>query len=437
MSQTVREIVERSKRASRALAKVSAESRNEVLRTIAKLLEANVADILNVNREDIAEASKLVNKGEMPSVTVNRLRLSEQKISEMASSVRAVADLPDPIGRVVERTELDTNLILDRVTCPLGVLAVIFEARPDAVTQISALALKSGNAAVLKAGKEVERTASLLVETIHCGLRKCLLTEDAVNLVAGREAVDALLGMWDLVDLVIPRGPKQLVEFVQSATRIPVLGHAEGICHVYVDEAADPEMALAIIDDAKTDYPAACNAAETVLVNDAIAASFLPELVERMQSRGVRLRGCEKTRAILWSHKVDAVPDGEWHKEYGDLVLAVRVVGDIDDAIDHVHRFGSGHTETIVTADQTTAERFLQEVDAAGVYHNASTRFADGYRYGFGAEVGVSTSKLHARGPVGLAGLTTYKYVLRGQGQIVRDYHGKNARAFRHARLPV
>jgi glutamate-5-semialdehyde dehydrogenase len=437
MSQTVREIAERSKRASRALSNANTKSRNDVLRTIAQLLEANVANILRVNREDIAEASQLVEKGEMSSATADRLRLSERKICEMASSVRAVANLPDPIGRILERTELDTNLVLDRVSCPLGVLAVIFEARPDAVTQISALALKSGNAVVLKPGKEVERTASLLVETIRYGLRECLLPEDAVNLAIGREAVHALLGMRDLVDLVIPRGSKQLVESVQLATHIPVLGHAEGICHIYVDAAADLAMALAIIDDAKTDYPAACNAVETVLVNEAIAASFLPGLAERMQLRGVRLRGCERVRTMLPTHKVEAVPDGEWHKEYGDLVLAVRVVSNLGDAIDHIHHFGSGHTETIVTADRATAERFLREVDAAGVYHNASTRFADGYRYGLGAEVGVSTSKLHARGPVGLAGLTTYKYVLRGQGQIVSAYRGDNAREFRHVRLPV
>ncbi len=437
MSQSVREIAQRSKRASRELASANAKSKNEVLRTIAQLLEANVANILSVNREDLAEASQLVEKREMSSASVDRLRLSERKICEMASSVRAVANLPDPIGRVLERTELDTNLVLDRVSCPLGVLAVIFEARPDAVTQISALALKSGNAVVLKPGKEVERTASLLVETVRDGLRECLLPEDAVNLTTGREAVHALLGMRDLVDLVIPRGSKQLVEFVQSATHIPVLGHAEGICHVYVDAAADPAMALAIIDDAKTDYPAACNAAETVLVNEAIAASFLPKLAERMQLRSVRLRGCERVRAMLRGHKVEAVPDGEWHREYGDLVLAVRVVSNLNDAIDHIHRFGTGHTETIITADCGTAERFLREVDAAGVFHNASTRFADGYRYGLGAEVGVSTSKLHARGPVGLAGLTTYKYVLRGQGQIVSAYRGDNAREFRHVRLPV
>jgi glutamate-5-semialdehyde dehydrogenase len=246
-----------------------------------------------------------------------------------------------------------------------------------------------------------------------------------------------LLGMSDLVDMVIPRGSKQLVEFVQANTRIPVLGHAEGVCHIYVDASADPDMALAIIDDAKTDYPAACNAAETVLVHRQIAGAFLPMLALRLRSRQVSLRGCETTRAILADRAVEAVAGGEWHTEYLDLVLAVRVVDSIDDAIEHIHTYGSAHTETIVTQDPAAAESFLAQVDAAGVFHNASTRFADGYRYGFGAEVGISTSKLHARGPVGLEGLTTYKYVLRGAGQLARNYQGPNANSFTHKSLPI
>jgi glutamate-5-semialdehyde dehydrogenase len=317
------------------------------------------------------------------------------------------------------------------------VLAVIFEARPDAVTQISALGLKSANAVILKAGREVERTASALVKIIWQALKHSGLPEDSVNLVTGRESVLPLLGMSDVIDMVIPRGSKQLVEFVQANTRIPVLGHAEGVCHIYVDAAADPEMALAIIDDSKTDYPAACNAAETVLVHEQIAQSFLPRMAEWLSSRNVALRGCEKTRAILAAQPVEAVADTEWNTEYSDLVLAVRVVNSMDEAIEHIHTHGSSHTETIVTQDPIAAERFLASVDAAGVFHNASTRFADGYRYGFGAEVGISTSKLHARGPVGLDGLTTYKYVLRGSGQLARDYQGPNARPFTHKPLPT
>jgi glutamate-5-semialdehyde dehydrogenase len=237
--------------------------------------------------------------------------------------------------------------------------------------------------------------------------------------------------------MVIPRGSKQLVEFVQANTRVPVLGHAEGICHIYVDKAADFKMALAIIDDAKTDYPAACNAAETVLVHEKIAGKFLRRLAEELRRKNVVLRGCERTRAILAPQPTEAVGDNDWHHEYSDLILAVRVVDSLDQAIEHIHKYGSSHTETIVTDDPTAAERFLGEVDAAGVFHNASTRFADGYRYGFGAEVGISTSKLHARGPVGLEGLTTYKYVLRGAGQLARDYQGTGAKPFTHKRLPT
>lgn len=436
MSGSVREIAERSQRASRSLAKSTAAQRASAINGIADALEQNSADILRANAVDVTAAADLVARGEMSAATLDRLRMDDSKLAEMARSVRAVAGLADPLGRVTERTELDSELILDKVTCPLGVLAVIFEARPDAVTQISALALKSGNAVVLKAGREVERTATVLVEIIRTALVACDLAEDAVSLVVGREAVRELLAMSDMVDTVIPRGSKQLVEYVQANTRIPVLGHAEGICHVYVHSAADLEMAMAIVEDGKTDYPAACNATETLLVDSTIAANFLPSLAERLTAKGVRLRGCEKTSAIIGEQKIGAVAEDEWHTEYGDLVLAIRVVDGVEAAIDHIHRFGSRHTETIVTGDATVAERFLHEVDAAGVYHNASTRFADGYRYGFGAEVGISTSKLHARGPVGLEGLTTYKYLLRGTGQVARDYHGENARQFTHVRLP-
>jgi glutamate-5-semialdehyde dehydrogenase len=253
-------------------------------------------------------------------------------------------------------------------------------------------------------------------------------------LVIGREAVGQLLGMNDLVDMVIPRGSKRLVEFVQANTRIPVLGHAEGICHIYVDTAADADMALAIIDDAKTDYPAACNAVETVLVHEKIAPTFLPKLAQRLGAKGVHLRGCKKTQAIL-GELAETINGSEWHREYSDLILAVRVVTSMDEAVQHIHDYGSSHTETIVTQDLRAAEAFLAQVDAAGVFHNASTRFADGYRYGFGAEVGISTSKLHARGPVGVEGMTTYKYVLRGGGHVAKDYHGLNAKPFLHKRL--
>jgi glutamate-5-semialdehyde dehydrogenase len=410
------------------------------------------------------------------AATLARLRLDEGKLREMAEQVRSVAALADPLGRTLDAVELDDadpaaatekqipfgndkqeereqqqvqkqilrfakddkqeqqeqrqgqqelqeqqrGLHLRKVSVPLGVLGVIFEARPDAVTQIAALALKSGNAVILKAGREVERTAAVLVQVIREAVQAAGLPADAVALITGREQAAELLGMHGLVDLMIPRGSNSLVEYVQANTRIPVLGHAEGVCHIYVDRSADEALALRVIEDAKTDYPAACNAVETVLVHREIAEDFLPKLMERMRARGVSV------------HMGEEVAD--WHCEYGELEMSVGVVESLEAAIAHIHAHGSSHTESILTEDEAAAERFLREVDAAGVFHNASTRFADGFRYGFGAEVGISTSKLHARGPVGLEGLTTYKYVLRGAGHVAGDYRGAGARVFTHRR---
>lgn len=433
MSSDVRAIAERTKQASRAVARLNENQKNVALAAMADAIAKNAVTILKANADDLATASTMLASGEITASTFERLKLNEAKLGEMAHSIRSVAALADPAGRVLERTQLDDGLILEKISCPLGVLGVIFEARPDAVTQIAALAVKSGNAAIMKPGKEVERTATALVETLRGALRECGLAENAVNLILGREAVQQMLSMSDLIDLVIPRGSRALVEHIQANTRIPVLGHADGICHVYVDAAADSGMALAIVDDAKTDYPAVCNAAETVLVHESIAKEFLPKLAARLRAKKVRLVGCAGTQEIL-GDSVGLVAD--WHTEYGDLVLAIRVVRGIAQAIEHIHRYGSSHTETIVTNDDSAAARFLQEVDSAGVFHNCSTRFADGYRYGFGAEVGVSTSKLHARGPVGLDGLTTYKYLLRGNGHIVGEYR-KGVRQFKHRRLPL
>jgi glutamate-5-semialdehyde dehydrogenase len=431
VSSEVRAIAERAKRASRALAGLNEAEKNQALGAMANALEKNSAELFEANRQDLEIADEMRAAGEVSSSTYKRLKLNETKLAEMARSIRSVETLADPVGRTLERTQLDDGLILEKVSCPLGVLAIIFEARPDAVTQIASLALKSGNAVIMKPGKEVERTARALVETLRCALRQSSLPEDSIGLIVGREAVQEMLALSDLVDLVIPRGSRQLVEFVQANTRIPVLGHAEGICHVYVDAAADFEMALAIVDDSKTDYPAVCNAAETALIHEAIAREFLPLLAARLRAKNVLLRGCENTRSILGDALVEPVED--WRTEYSDLVLALRVVSGVDEAIEHIHRYGSSHTETIVTNDDNAAARFLKEVDSAGVFHNASTRFADGFRYGFGAEVGISTSKLHARGPVGLEGLTTYKYVLHGNGQLVGDY--RKRRTFQHKRL--
>ena len=454
----VRIVAHRAKAASRKLGTLGLAERDAALERMADAVEGASEAVSAANAEDVRAAEALVGAAALPPATLSRLRLDGGKLREMVAQIRSVAALPDPLGRVLEAVELDNRepdegepdegepdadvaatataqhgLHLQKISVPLGVLAVIFEARPDAVTQIAALALKSGNAVILKAGREVEQTAQALVRVLREALRALHLPEDAVSLMTGREQVTELLGLHDLVDMVIPRGSKQLVEYVQANTRIPVLGHSEGICHIYVDRAADPELALRVISDAKLDYPAACNAVETVLVHEKIAGSFLPRLVALLETRGVRLHGDAAVRAAVGSERMTPVHD--WHTEYGGAELAIGVVPSIEAAIEHIHAHGSAHTESILTEDTDAAERFLREVDAAGVFHNTSTRFSDGFRYGFGAEVGVSTSKLHARGPVGLEGLTTYKYLLRGRGHTAGAYRGAEARAFTHRRL--
>jgi len=425
-----RAIAAAAKNASRVLAPLDEARRNAALEAMAVAVEAASVELMRANAEDLAIAASMSDEEKLSAATISRLKLTESKLREMVEQIRSVKALPDPLGRALDEIELDKGLELEKISVPLGVLAVIFEARPDAVTQIAALAVKSGNAVILKPGREVEHTAAVLVRVLRESLEQQGLPVDAVSLVVGRERVAELLGMHGLIDMVIPRGSKALVEYVQANTRIPVLGHAEGVCHIYVDRSFDEALALDVIDDAKTDYPAACNAVETVLVHRDIAAKFVPKLAERLRSRKVAMRGDAVVRSLAAG--VDEVED--WHTEFGELELAIGVVDSLDAAIDHIHEHGSSHTESIITEDDAAAERFLREVDAAGVFHNASTRFSDGFRYGFGAEVGVSTSKFHARGPVGLDGLTTYKYVLRGHGQVAGDYRGTNARAFTHRR---
>lgn len=428
---STREIAEAAKQASRVLAPLDETRRNAALAAMAKAVEAASAELLAANAEDMRLAESMRGDDALGPATMAKLKLTQAKLDEMVEQIRSVATLPDPLARRLDAMELDAALEMEKVSVPLGVLAVIFEARPDAVTQIAALALKSGNAVILKPGREVERTAVALVEALREALAKQGLPQDAVALVLGRERVSELLGMHSLVDMVIPRGTKSLVEYVQANTRIPVLGHAEGVCHVYVDKDADQQMALRVIEDAKTDYPAACNAVETVLVHREIAGEFLPKLAERCLAQGIAMHGDATVQALL--RDVPMVKD--WHTEYGELELSIGVVTSLDAAMEHIHEHGSVHTESIITEDAAAAERFLREVDAASVMHNASTRFADGFRYGFGAEVGISTSKFHARGPVGLEGLTTYKYVVRGNGHVAGDYRGENARAFTHRRI--
>jgi glutamate-5-semialdehyde dehydrogenase len=424
----VRQLALAAREASRLLATSTGEARNGALRAAADRLEARQAAILEANRRDREAAHGLA------PAAAQRLKVDEAGLAAMARSLRAVAGLADPLGRVKLRRLLDDGLELTQVTCPLGVLAVIFESRPDALIQIGALAIKSGNAVLLKGGREAEASSRELAACLGEGLEAAGLPAASAQLLHGREDVDALLGLDGLVDLVIPRGSSALVRSIQARTRIPVLGHAEGICHLYVDAAADPAMAVRLARDAKLQYPAACNAVETLLVH-AAAGPALAAILADLGERGVELRGCPRCRERFPA--LAPATEADWDTEYGEPILSVKLVDSLDEAIAHIHAHGSGHTEAIVTGDPAAAARFLAEVDAAGVYHNASTRFADGYRYGFGAEVGISTGRLHARGPVGLEGLLSGKYLLRGQGQRVADYCGSGARPFRHLDLDL
>jgi glutamate-5-semialdehyde dehydrogenase len=422
-----------AKAASRALATLPTAAKDDALEAIAAALEANAAAILAANATDVTAAQPLVHSGELSQSLFQRLLLSPEKLRTMIEGVRAVKQLPDPSARILDRTLIAEGLTLEKITVPLGVLAVIFEARPDAITQITALAIKSGNAVILKGGREVEHTMRAILDAIHTALANTQVPTAAVSGVYGREAVQALLEMNQLIDLVIPRGSNALVQHIQRNTLIPVLGHADGVCHIYIDQSADPALINPIVVDSKTQYPAVCNAVETVLIHSAIAPAILPSLVRALEEKSVRIHADDRTRALL-PHTAIA-PVADWHTEYSDLAISIRILDSLDEALDHIEQYGSHHTDAILTTDPAAAARFLAQVDSANVLHNCSTRFTDGFRYGFGAEVGISTSKLHARGPVGLDGIVTYKYRLTGAGHIVRDYTGPNALPYLHRRL--
>ena len=415
--------------AQRRLGSAAGEVRSRVLSRLAALLRETSDDLRAANRRDLeaAEASGL------GGPLLGRLGLSEAKLETLIEGVETLAAEPDPVGRVLRRTELDDGLLLRQVTSPIGVLLIIFESRPDAAVQIGSLALRTGNGVLLKGGAEATHSNRALIDCMRRAVAKEGLPEDVIRGVEGREAARALLEHDELIDLVIPRGSGELVRAIQSSTRIPVLGHAEGICHLYLDAAADPEMARHVAVDGKCDYPSACNAVETLLVH----REFLPRLpavATALVEAGVELRADPEALP----HCPGGVPAGEEDgtAEYGDLILAVRTVGSLEQAVDHIHRHGSAHTDAVVSEDPEARRRFLATVDSASVFANASPRFADGFRYGLGAEVGISTGRIHARGPVGAEGLLTTRWLLEGSGQGAGDY-GPGKRAFKHRRLPV
>ena len=411
------DIAKRAKRASVRAQGLSSEIKNEGLIAVAKALEEHKSEIFEANKTDLEFAKELVEKGELSQATYKRLILDENKMRDMIQGIYDISKLDDPVNKTLLKRELDDGLVLHKVSCPIGVLGIIFEARPDVISQISALAIKSSNAVILKGGKESKTTNKTILEIINGALSKVEgFPEGLLNQVYSRDDVAEMLKADKYIDLIIPRGGNSLVKFIKENTKIAVLGHADGICHIFVDESADLELAKKVVIDAKTQYPSACNTVETLLIHKGFKGA--EELLNAMKQAGVEL---------IFNPE-------SWHKEYSDLKLAVKYVNDVDEAIEHINEYGSGHTESILTENEENAQKFMNMVDSAGVYHNVSTRFADGFRYGFGAEVGISTNKTHARGPVGIDGLVIYKYKLVGSGQIVNDY-AKGLKQFHHKDL--
>ncbi len=423
---TVDELAARAKRDAEQLSAAPDAARRQALLYAAEGLDKNAAEILSANSLDMVRADV----DGLPLPMLKRLKLNEAKLAALADGLRALARLPDPLGRTLLSTELSPGLDLYRVTCPIGVVGVIFESRPDALVQIASLCIKSGNCALLKGGREARESNRELFRVIDEAAQRAGLPAGWGALLETREDVGEMLALDQYVDLIIPRGSNEFVRYIMDNTRIPVLGHADGVCHVYVDAEADIEMAARIVADSKAQYPAVCNAAETLLVHRSVADAALPVVARALTLADVSLRGCERTRAVI---ACEAATESDWDAEYLDLVLSVKVVDSLDEAVAHILAHGSKHTDAIVTRDEAAARSFMARVDSAGVFWNCSTRFADGYRYGFGAEVGIATGKLHARGPMGIEGLCTYKYKLIGHGQTVGDEPRYTHRALNRA----
>ncbi|MDD2401620.1 MAG: glutamate-5-semialdehyde dehydrogenase [Clostridia bacterium] len=423
----IKEKAKLSKESSLTLSTASSEIKNEVLKNLIKELQNNEDEIIKANKFDIERSEK----EKLPKPLIKRLKFDHEKICGVVDGINSLIELPDPVGKTLAATELDQGLELYKISCPIGVVGVIFESRPDALVQISTLCLKSGNGVLLKGGSEAKETNKILTTIIMNATKKAGLPSGWVQLIETREDVNEMLKMDEYINLLIPRGSNAFVKYIMENSNIPVLGHADGVCHSYIHDDADINRALNILIDAKTQYPAACNATETVLVHSNIAKEFLPLLKEKFNKMNVELYGCEKTRKII---DVTPVEGEDWHKEYLDYKLSIKVVEGLDEAINHINTFGSGHTEAIIATDKKAIQKFMDLVDASNVFSNCSTRFSDGFRYGFGAEVGISTSKIHARGPVGLEGLLIYKYKLFGNGDIVEDYASRK-KIFTHKKI--
>ena len=427
------DLVKNAKDSTYKLQSLSTDIKNKALLEIADKLEQNKNIIFEANKKDLEYAKKLLDENKISLSMFNRLKLDENKMIDIISGIKDVVKLEDPINKVLLETELDDNLLLKKISCPIGLIAVIFEARPDVISQISSLCIKSSNAVILKGGAEGENTNKAIFNIINETLESIEdFPKNSVNLVFTRDDIKELLSMDKYVDLIIPRGGNSLVQYIKSNTNIPVLGHADGICHLYIDESANQEKALKICLDSKSQYPSACNAVETILINKNIANEYLPKLYNLFKENNIKMNGCEEVRKILNQSDIGEVK--EWHLEYGDKEASLKIVENTEEAYNHINKYGSHHTDSIVSENKDNIEKFMTYVDSANVYANTSTRFSDGFRYGFGAEVGISTNKTHARGPVGLEGLTIYKYKLFGSYQIVDDYVTHKA-SFKHKRI--
>ena len=423
--------------ASLQLAQLPSQTKNNALKAASVLILEHKEELLSANKKDIAKAAALLEKGALTKPLFDRLKLDDSKIIEISKMVASVADLDDPVGRTPYSTKMDNGLDLYKVTVPFGVIVSIFEARPDALPQIASLCIKSGNSVILKGGSEAKESNRAMLKSLNEAFVAEGLPEGCIQLIEEREAVSTLLKMDGMVDLIIPRGSNEFVKFIQENTQIPVLGHSAGICHIFVDSMADPSMAVSICNDARVQYPAACNSMKVLLVDSKAAEKLLPPIAKKLTENGVIIKGCARALRMLEPRGIKAIPADEkdWSTEYLDLTLPVKVVDGVGEAIAHINRYGSKHTDSIITEDDTTAKTFMRMVDSSTVIRNASTRFSDGYRYGLGAEVGISTNKVHARGPVGLEGLVTTKFFLLGSGQKVADYVGKNAKPFIHGKV--
>lgn len=416
-----------AKVASIQLAASTTELKNKALKQIATDLWEKRDAVIEANRLDIAQSEE----ENLAMPLLKRLKFDEEKIKGAVEGIHSLIELEEPVGKVLLETELDDGLTLYRESCPIGVIGVIFESRPDALVQIASLCLKSGNAVLLKGGREAMRTNKILSEIVAEATKKVDLVEGWLFNITSRDEVSEMLGLDQYIDLIIPRGSNSFVRYIIDNSKIPVLGHADGICHGYVHSDADLNMAVEVINDSKTQYVAVCNALETLLVHEKIADEYLPLLAKKMSEHNVVIHGCPKTQAII-----ECLPatEEDWQTEYLDYEVSIKVVGDMQEAIQHINTYGSGHTETILTKSDETAQAFMKLVDSGNVFHNCSTRFSDGFKYGFGAEVGISTNKIHARGPVGLDGLVIYKYKLFGKGQIVSDY-ATGKETFKHKHI--